>query len=320
MFPPASPATSIVSAVLKRATLTALACLILTPAAIARRVDRDEVDTDIPWKKSVPLTAVSPAGLPVGKLVVAARRSRNADIRKILASTPARPGDRVERQMWDAVCLQIEKRYEDANAAFDRIPNLTKAPVIVRAKAANSYAQDNQLDKAAKLCSSILAQYEMADAYKIRAGCYAAQNKLVEAASDFDKLADMEKESSSGLYSRSASLYLKAGKIDQAMAVLEKADKSPEAPTSSTLLMVRTDCYKFKGQWQNAINCLNKVIKLNASGPVRKREERDFILSTCYKERAKCYRKIGRNDLADADMKTLSVLGESVMDEIVGRH
>ncbi len=292
----------------------------VVPALAKEAVDINAADN--PWKVSVPITTVSRTGVPTGKLVAALNRGNYAEARKILAATNVRPDNKVEITMWQAASLAAEKRYEEAVELFDRLPAavLNAAPVIVRADAAKSYAMANQFDKAIALSSGILAKYQMVEAYKIRAGGYAAQNKLVLAANDFETLSDLELHGGVVLYSRAASLYLKAGKVDRALAVLDKGDKRKHGVPDNALQMVRTDCYISQGRWQDAINIYNEMIKRNSSSVAKNEEVANFVISTCYKERAKCYRKLGKNALADADLKTLEKRSETLMDDFIGRH
>lgn len=289
--------------------------------ALANPTQGDIHDRKNPWKLTVPQDQVSPTGMPTGQLFYLLRRHKFAEYRQLLKSTPVKPNQKAERNMWEACQLATETRFEEAVELFNKIPNLMTTPIIVRSKAAICYAMLTQYDKAIALTNSILDKYQMDEAYKTRAGSYAATGRLLDAAVDFEKLGDLESDDTApGIYSKAASLLLKSGKVDKAMAILEKAQKRPGSERRSVLYMVRTDCLKAKGRWQDAIKNLDHVIALNMTGSAKSQDERNVILSTCLKERALCYRKIGRNDLADKDMKTLADRNASIVDEMIGRH
>lgn len=300
---------------------TAVAIVLSAIPCSAKPVISNILAEDNPWKQTVALNAISPAGMPSGKLFYALRTNSPGEARKILAATPVSAKNRAEREMWEAACLTAERRYEEAAPLFDRVQNLMTAPVIVRANAAKSYAMVNNFDKAIAITNSILSQYQMAEAYKVRAGAYAAKNQRIEAALDFEKLADLETtESAATIYSRAASLFLKAGKVDKALSVLDKGDKRQPGKFDNALQMVRSDCYMAQGRWQDAANIYSKMIAQTLAMHDKRPELTGFVLGTCYKERAKCYRKLGKNSLAAADEQTLKDRSESVMDDFIGKH
>lgn len=301
--------------------LTIPCILIFAMPAFARKSDSDFYSRNKAWIDSVPVDQVSASGMPTGQLVACLWHKDYRGYQRLLRATPFKPAQKAERQMWSAVQFAVDQRFEEAAELFDKVPRLADAPVLVRVKAANSYAMVNKFDRAIALSSGIVAKYPMLEAYNIRAGSYAATNKLVAAAGDFEKLADIDVDNKAPhVYGKAASLLLKAGKVDRALAVLDKAQKRKGADTSVTVYMVRTDCYKALGRWKDAVKSLDRAIAICKNGDPRRKEERDMNLYTCYKERAKCYRKLGRNDLADADMKTLNDRSEGVVDAMIGTH
>lgn len=286
----------------------------------SKKVDDKIVDSRDLWKYSIPRKAISANQLPVGKLVGLLRKRKLAEIRQLLKDTPVHPGDAHERMMWEAACLSSRDRSEQAVVLFDKVKNLDSAPVLVLTKAAEAYASDGQYSKAIKLCDKVLAQYEMSDAYQIRAGCYGATNRLTEAAADFEKLATLGGSSPVGFYCRAASLLLKAGKSKDALAMTDRGLKAVSPDLAAPLFMVRGDCFKFQGRWQDAINSLTETIRLTRSHKASAGGEDEVILSTCYKERAFCYQKLGKPNLAKVDLKLLEEASKGLADEIIGSH
>lgn len=272
------------------------------------------------WKYSVPRKAISANQLPVGKLTGLLRKRKIAEIRHLLKETPVHPGDASERFMWEAACLSSLNRSEQAVLLFDKVKNLDTAPVLVQVKAAEAYASDAQYDKAIKLCNKVLAKYEVSEAYQIRAGCYGATNRLTEAAGDFEKLAILGGRSPIRFYCRAASLLLKAGKSKEALAMVDRGLNVTSGESTAPLYMVKGDCFKSQGQWQDAVNSVSEAIRLTRSHKASAGGEDEVILSTCYKERAFCYQKLGQLNLAKSDLKALEESSRGLADEIIGNH
>ncbi|MFA6211492.1 MAG: tetratricopeptide repeat protein [Candidatus Obscuribacterales bacterium] len=279
--------------------------------------DHPAVETKNLWKLSVPRKAISPNKLPVGQLVFFLRKRKVEEIRQLLKETPVHHGDGDERLMWEATCLSTKNRIEQAVILFDKVKNIDSAPVLVIAKAAQAYAGDAQYDKAVRLCNIALAKFEMSDVYQIRAGCYGATGRLSEAAADFEKVALLG-GSPSRYYSRAASLLLKAGKTKDAFIMIDRGMKVVPPQTAAALFMVRADCYKSLSRWQDAVNCISEAIKLTRAHKASPGGEDEVILSTCYKERAYCYQKLGQTNLAKNDLKTLEESSKGIADEIIG--
>ncbi|MBP6747541.1 tetratricopeptide repeat protein [bacterium] len=272
------------------------------------------------WKHSVPRQAISANQLPVGKLVGLLRKQKLAEIRQLLKDTPVHPGDAHERLMWEAACLSSRNRSEQAVVLFDKVKNLDSAPVLVLVKAAEAYASDAQYDKAIKLCNKVLSKYEVSEAYQIRAGCYGATNRLTEAANDFEKLAILGGSSPIRFYCRAASLLLKAGKSREALTMVDRGLAVTSGESTAPLYMVKADCFKSQGRWQDAVNSVTEAIKLTRSHKASAGGEDEVILSTCYKERAFCYQKLGQLNLAKSDLKALEESSRGLADEIIGNH
>lgn len=283
------------------------------PSANTKKVEPRDL-----WKYSVPRNAISANQLPVGKLIGFLRKKKIAEIRRLLKETPVHQGDANERLMWEAACLSSNNRSEQAVVLFDKVKDLDSAPVLILVKAAEAYAGDAQYDKAIKLCDKALAKYQISDAYQIRAGCYGATNRLTEAAADFEKLAILGGSSPIRFYCRAASLLLKAGKSKEALVMVDRGLKASTGEFIAPLYMVKADCFKSQGRWQDAVNSVTEAINLTRSHKASAGGEDEVILSTCYKERASCYQKLGQLNLAKRDLKALEESSKGITDEIIG--
>ncbi len=270
------------------------------------------------WKHSVPVSAVSANGLPIGKLVVLLQGRRVVEIRKLLEQIPARTSDADERRLWTAACFSSEGRYDKSILLFNQAKNLGDAPVVILVAAAKAYAVEGQYDKATKLCDLVIAKYEMKEAYRIRAGCYSSTNRLIEAAADFEKLASIDRSSSDAYLCKAGSLLIKAGKNDKALAIVERGLRTTSGKSPAPLYLVKAESCKSLGRWQDAIEAISEAIRLTRLHPANSLGDDEFILSTCYKERSYCYKKLGKDNLAKADLQSLNDISKATADEIIG--
>ncbi|CAN5603717.1 hypothetical protein BH11CYA1_BH11CYA1_49550 [soil metagenome] len=270
------------------------------------------------WKYSVPVNAVSANGLPIAKLVVLLQGRRVFEIRALLEQTPARTTDADERRLWTAACFSSEGRYDKSILLFDQAKKMSDAPVVILVAAAKAYAVEGQYDKAIKVCDLVIAKYEMKEAYRIRAGCYGSTNRLIEAAADFEKLAAIDFSSSDAYLCKAGSLLIKAGKNNQALALVERGLRTKSVKSQAPLYLVKAESCKSLGHWQDAVVAITEAIRLTRLHPANSLGDDEFILSTCYKERSYCYKKLGKDKLAQADLQSLCDISKATADEIIG--
>lgn len=281
----------------------------------------DDDDAGEAWKGSVLPGAISKHGLPEGQLFVLLRKNRISELRSLLKAAPVHTGDQEERQMWLAACLAQEQRYEEAVALFDQVKGLDQAPVPVMLKAAKAYSDEQNFAKSIKLCSAVLSKWPVVEAYKIRAGCFSATDRPAQAAEDYIKLAALKKYSAKTYYVYAGNLLVKAGRINDALAVMDKAAKARGGEQDEPMLLVRANCYKSLGQWQKAIDALTAVEKKSSSmGRTAKNSNKaQYYRSVCLKERALCYEKLGKHELAKADLKTLNDSSREIENDLIGK-
>lgn len=281
---------------------------------------KKNIDEPAPWKQQILRGARSKSGMPEGELFYNTRRHKPQNVRKLLDSTPRSAGDERERKMWTACCLSLEKDYEKASALFDQVPNLDKAPNIVQVRAARSYGEDEKVGKALNLCNNVLAKWEMPEAYQIRAGLYSAQGKLEEAAQDYMKLAKVDANNKRSHLVLASNLLVKLNKPQKALDLLQEASDSEPGKEAISVDMVRANCYKKLGRYKEAIDVLTRAIAKAEKVKGSLLKGADYMVVVCRKERATCYEKLGRPDLARADLQVMEKLNREYEEEMIGRH
>lgn len=267
------------------------------------------------WKLAIPANAISQSGLPEGRLFALLRKNKTSEIRTLLKETPKKTGDDAERSMWLGACHSADERYEEAVLLFDQFKGWEKAPNLVTVMAARAYSEEQQFNEAIKLCSLVLAKWPMREAYQTRGATYVLVNKNEEAVADFMTLADCDPYSAKHHLMRAGNLLVKMGQFDKALALMDRATLSRGGEENLTIWLVRGDCYKAQKKWQKAIDSFTSAIQMTK---VRTIKNAQYSLPIAYKERAICYDKLGKHNLAEADRRTLSLLSKSLESDLIG--
>lgn len=271
-----------------------------------------------PWMHTIPLNQRSRCGLPLGLLNHAVLRDNQAEVLRLLAGSPRRPGDEDERKMWQASVLALQKRFEQADEAFSKLKNWTEFPCSVKNLMARSYAEDQKYNEAIEILTQVVAKEPNPTAYADRAGCYAAVNKYLEAAHDFESASRMTKFSERTYLVKGANLLLKIGRTQEALGYVERAEKSRRSSPSPALNMVKANCYIKMGERQKAIDCLIEAEQAAAKGKSRFGSDTEVMLPTILVARAKLYRELGKIDLARKDNQRLDAMTNKIIDDIGG--
>jgi len=279
---------------------------------------RDHDDEDKPWMHTIPLDKKSQCGLPLGQLNHAALQQQSAEIGRILARSPRRPGDEAERKMWQATLFASQKRFEQADEAFSTLKNWTEFPCSVKTLMARSYAEEQKYKEAIEILTQVVAKEPSPDAYADRAGCYASLNKLLEAAHDYELASHLSSFSERGFLVKGANLLIKIGRTQEALTYLERAEKSHRTTPSAALSMVKANCYIKMGEKQKAVDSLNQAEQIAALGKTRFGSDTDVMLPTILSTRANLYREMGKIDLARKDRQKLDSMTNKLLDDIGG--
>src|SRR5215203_3325464 len=140
-----------------------------------------------------------------------------------------------------------------------------------------------------------------ADALRLRGYAYRLEKKYELALADYNKLIQIEPNNPDNFYARrdlyeAQELFDKA--IEDQTTILNFILQDDSADNIKLIegFMKRVELYEKKGDFENAVKDYSEAIRLN---PESERH---------YYNRAEAYRKLGKNDLADADMKKIDEL------------
>ena len=153
-----------------------------------------------------------------------------------------------------------------------------------------TYKKIHYYTKALELNPKLLAAYEK------RGMLYYFQENYNQMIQDFLRVTELEPFSSEG-YLWLGLAYMKKGKLDKALDNLNRAIKI--APQLAAAYNYRSETYRLKAMPEEAIRDANLAINLGGS---------KNIIGMAYTTRAKAYKELGRNKLADADFKIASKL------------
>ncbi len=229
-----------------------------------------------------------------------------SEVKQLRAAIMAIPqrGDNAEiRKLWLAACDTTAGDYEQAVVIFDQAHNLHSAPDAILGCAADAYGQLQQFKKAIAIANTAISRGDNLQAYKARAACYSTCNQIDLAVADYDKLCTIDKPNAKRYLSKAGMLLNNAGKYEKALVYFTKASTADGSAASPTVWLARGICLEHLERWPEALACLSKAIDIARKTPESKAEKLSPGLCRSLIERAKCYDKLGKVNLANADRK-----------------
>jgi len=240
----------------------------------------------------------------------------NAPFRSKIDAPYLRQGFRcIGRQAWDEAVQQFEhcKQLELLN-----ITQLTKV-VWTYTDAGEHYKAlpiAVMLVERIKSSKEPLTDDQKADAYQCRAVCYEAAKKLAEAAEDYQTLIRLRPQGIQRWSDSAGCCYLRLGKYAQANAMFDKAIAIKK--NDPILLFHKAQCLDAQGRWSQAIIFLNTAVDLCMEERRKCPDVYSLFVVDLFKERARCYTKLGQFSKADADKKTLAEFDSAWDDTLFG--
>jgi len=135
-----------------------------------------------------------------------------------------------------------------------------------------------------------------ARALVLRGYAFRQQNDYDSALSDFEKALKIDPKNADAYQFRSA-IYEEKGMLDKAIEDMTQAiENTPNDGARSYLYEKRADYYSKKGDNENAVRDYTEAIRLMP------------YFKYSYADRAEAYRKLGKNDLAEADEQKVKEL------------
>jgi tetratricopeptide (TPR) repeat protein len=258
-------------------------------------------------------------GLPVEKLEFLLNTGQTAQIRAVLGRTPIHKGDEEVRRLWLAVCLSVERSYEESSAEFSKVKHLDRASGPVLCAAAQSYAQTQDFARAIELSSLAIGRGYVNPGYELRATCYNLEKRYIEAADDYQKAAKFRPRLASDFYCRAANALLSANKPLSALAVCDKAPPMARGPGKAALLLTKGVCYEKLNRWSDGVTTLTEAIATARAGLSNRENASTLGLINSLVERAKCYDKLGKKAEAAEDRRWQEQLSGGIENDLIGK-
>jgi len=221
---------------------------------------------------------------------------------------------------WKGLANQAEHRYEAAIAEFEQCGPTDHMSTFALQQFAQAYNGAEDFDKAIPLIESLIKRAPNSDMpYKLRADAYFAKRDLSKAAANYVKAASFHSPRGNLNLSKAAECYRSLGKYDEAIKVLNVAISHNDWQFP-TIFMTRAACYQEFSKWSQAISDYTDAIKCaEMRGTRRAKIGQDTVTATALKERAKCYSKLGKFDLAKKDREAYEKLTQNVENDFFGK-
>jgi len=258
-------------------------------------------------------------GFSTAKVVPLLIDRKITEMHALIAQTPRHPGDDDYRKILEAATLAANQDYERAVVIFDQTRGLPQAPSQIQILAAKSYGNLIQYPKAIAYATMAIKQAHEPDAYRLRAGCYMAQNHFVAAASDYEAMAALEPGAAPSHIAKAAKALVDANKAQEGLNLIDKYMASKGSRSAVMLGTCRALCLERLGRNQEAA----EVISRELDNVNKKKDlgvfERCSYLTSILEERAKCYDKLGQKSKAAADREQVKKLTRDTFEETTGK-
>jgi tetratricopeptide (TPR) repeat protein len=242
-----------------------------------------------------------------------------AELRALIAKTPRQSGDDEYRKLLEAATLACNQDFERAAVAFDKTKGLAQANDQILIMAAQSYGNMVQYPKAIECATHAIQKSHDRDAYKLRAGCYMAQNRFVEAARDYQAMAEIDPPAADSYIAKAAKALLDAHKPQEALNMIDKYLTGKGSKNGISITICRTLCLEQLHRPKEALADISRAVDRVNKDPKIGVFERCSYMCTILQERAKCYDQLGQTGKAMADRERVKKLTSDTFEDAVGK-
>jgi tetratricopeptide (TPR) repeat protein len=217
---------------------------------------------------------------------------------------------------------------EAAAAEFNQCHDMTAVSDIDLLRIANTYALVSQHAKALKIVSRVFDHAKtgsghlkgewQAFAYQIRADSSAATGKTSEALADYLKWAELSPKLAAVPLSKAANMMCRQNEYDQAIKLFNRAVAADSQTTDPAIYMYRGVCFEKMGRWTDAVRDFSESIRRGEASAKITEGSHSVSVSSSYLQRSKCYDKLGKKDLAEADRKMNEKMSRGLADDLFG--
>jgi len=222
--------------------------------------------------------------------------------------------------------LVDERRVDQAVAEFDQCKNLSSLSdqQILSVLGAYTEAEEeskilplvNMLIERQSRAKSVASNQERADALFYRGVCYRSLNRTEDAANDYKRAAEFATDKAPHNFDYAGEQYRRIKKYDLAMYCLNRSIAL--APSNPIARLHKGQVLTDQQKWTEALPSLSEAISICVQKRKSEPEGYSFVICNAYKERARCYSKVGQLEKAKADRSALGKLGTSWNDTVFG--
>lgn len=258
-------------------------------------------------------------GFPTAKIRYMIINHQVAELRALIAKTPRQSGDEEYRKILEAATLACNQDFERAVVAFDKTKGLAQANDQILIMAAQSYGNLVQYPKAIEYATLAIQKSHDRDAYKLRAGCYMAQNRFIDAAHDYQAMAAADPPAADSHIAKAAKAFLDAHKPQEALDMIDKYLAGNGAKNGISITICRTLCLEQLHRPKEALVDISRAVDRVNKDPKIGVFERCSYMCTILQERARCYDQLGQTGKAMADRERVKKLTSDTFEDTVGK-
>lgn len=306
----------IIQGIVTTAIFTAMLLTHTLSAQAANKANKAKNPQPVKITNQYVIPARDKYGIPAAQIDLLLTVRNAKEIRTLLAKVPRCAGDEDRRLMLDGAILATDDDFEQALPIFSRVKHPLEATNYEIYLAAKTFAQAQDFTRAINMATLGANRGNNHRCLEIRASCYSNLNRFPEAVKDYDTLACTQPLWATDYLSKEADLLLRINKCNEALAVTERAEKLDGRKTAPTF--TRGLCLERLDRFNEAIEAFTKSMQNTHEKIEQKRESAYFFLNAL-RERAKCYRKLGRIKDAAIDEFEAAKISKGVMDELIGK-
>ncbi len=217
---------------------------------------------------------------------------------------------------------------EAAAGQVDQCHELAGVSDVAHLRRAHTSALGSQHQKALKIVNRVIKDTKtstrplpdqwQAFAYQIRADSRDATGNSTEALADYLKWAEVSPKLAAEPLAKAANMMCRQQKHDQAIKLFNRAMGVDGQKTDPAIYLYRGECFEKMGRWSDAVLDFSEAIGRGEAAAKIMEGAYSITISTSYTERAKCYDKLGKKNLAAADRKTNEKLSRGLADDLFG--
>ena len=261
-----------------------------------------------------PVTTAS-KGFPVTdlRLMLETRQYKNAEalLSKCSQGYPA-----YFVNLWKGLDRYKHGESDEACQYFRRCLPLHDVSSWVRCSVGDSFSQSGDYKMALQVLDTVPRDKRAGMFYEIRSSCYIPLHRADEAVADLLVLAKYKGQAMSRIICNAAQVYYGEKRYGDALKLVNLAMQQKYVDRGAAFC--RGICYAKLHEDAMAVKDFTQTIEQALENPGDGKNDNTMILCRAYGERAKCYERLGKRSLAQADKVSLAGYSKTLSDDLTG--